>query len=521
MALKKGKIAPKEDAVSCTLMRMRDNTFLICAHVNATKAAAMVKEARNNGGKVAAAGRLFSGESGTTFEVDEGNLSIKQKFAAAAAALKSPMNVVVIAAPGAVLECDPAADDAPTAPTAPADVAPQAASAAAPAPTSDIAAVKAAAAKIIPVVQQALKVHPDKKNEVMQPLLQCQQHIKDNNAAGAEAQLAELGNRLKSLGPAPARPAPAAAPQPAPTAPTAAPVAASDKNQRTKARWKQILTEINPLADSMIAGGTLDADDWSGRFDPIQDSYNAGERTTAVSDLEKYLNELKAKKAAGSAPQPKPQAQTAAPDDEFKELYNALLETIPADLRELRAANAGVANEVEMIVDGAAAYAAKGKFKEAFESLNRAADQIAKTKGAARAQEAVNVIPEGKVAEMRQAIERARIRWDHGVLQATAEMKKVQEAYHQVHPQLASALGSILDGYQKELLAFLASAQKAQSGPDVDHSRADLLKKAADLKAQVAADKLLAHLDALPLGSVKLQTTIDQALTEIQSYLTA
>src|ERR1700722_106792 len=95
MALKKGKSAPKENAVTCSMMRMKEGAFFICAHVSPPKAAAIVKEARNVGGKVVAAGRLFLGEEGPTFEVDDGDLSVKQKFSTAAAALGSPMSVVV------------------------------------------------------------------------------------------------------------------------------------------------------------------------------------------------------------------------------------------------------------------------------------------------------------------------------------------------------------------------------------------------------------------------------------------
>src|SRR5262249_26785684 len=116
---------------------------------------------------------------------------------------------------------------------------------------------------------------------------------------------------------------------------------------------------------------------------------------------------------------------------------------------------------------------------------------------------------------------KVRIRWDGGIQQAVAQMKKVQDAFREVHPQLASALSTVLAGYQKDLTAFLVPAEKAQSGPEIDQHRAEVLKRTTALKNQVAADALLARLDALPLSGLKLQQTIDKALAEIQALLNA
>ena len=75
-ALTRARQAEKDDALSCTLVKMGDGTHLLCAHVSAAKVPHMVKEARSAGGKVISAGILFKGEDGTTFEVDTPNAAV-------------------------------------------------------------------------------------------------------------------------------------------------------------------------------------------------------------------------------------------------------------------------------------------------------------------------------------------------------------------------------------------------------------------------------------------------------------
>src|SRR5947209_11955605 len=63
-ALKKGMGAARDGAVDCSLIRLKDGSFVLCAHVSGSKQAAMVKEARAAGGKVLSAGALFKGDAG-------------------------------------------------------------------------------------------------------------------------------------------------------------------------------------------------------------------------------------------------------------------------------------------------------------------------------------------------------------------------------------------------------------------------------------------------------------------------
>lgn len=75
-ALNKGRTATPEDAIACTLVKMPDGAYLLCANVSAPKAAVLVKDARNNGGKVVSAGTLCKGPDGVTFAVSQGSIAV-------------------------------------------------------------------------------------------------------------------------------------------------------------------------------------------------------------------------------------------------------------------------------------------------------------------------------------------------------------------------------------------------------------------------------------------------------------
>ena len=109
-ALTKGRHAAREDAVPCTLVKMADGTFCLCAGVTASKVAAMVKEAEAQGGKILSAGDLYNGDEGPTFAVTEGSASIRKQFSdGALTATGKAMTVTVLAAEGAPTTEVPAA----------------------------------------------------------------------------------------------------------------------------------------------------------------------------------------------------------------------------------------------------------------------------------------------------------------------------------------------------------------------------------------------------------------------------
>jgi hypothetical protein len=264
----------------------------------------------------------------------------------------------------------------------------------------------------------------------------------------------------------PVTPAPPVTPKPSVPPP---PPKAPPKPDPLQAEWERRVSAIEPRVLDAKKTRPNQAN-WMTLFTSVQNLGFDGDYSKAIEILDRLEGLLNAK-------------SQAAPPNEFEELYNGLKETIPADLQRLRGVDKAAADQIQKNVDGAAATAQNGDFQSAFNLLQQATSDIAAALGAARAKEAKEVIPEGKVAEMRKSLEKARIRWESGIQLAAAEMKKVQDGYQELHPTLAPALAGILDGYQQELLAFLAPAQKAASGPDFDHLRAEVLKKATALKA--------------------------------------
>lgn len=390
VALKRGKTATKDGAIHCTLVRMKDGTDLLCAHVSLSKAGAMVKEARAAKAKVLSAGQLYAGDDGVVFEVSEGSLAVKAQFSkASAVALGAPMNVIIVAA------------ETPAAP------APEAAHADAMAP------LRAALAQLIPAIQQAVKTHPDRKNDLLAPLTHCQQQIKDNMPAEAKANLLEIGHILKTIAPAGASPA-------------------------------------------------------------------------------------------------------AAEKDEFQEMYAGLLETVPGDLKRLRAVDPAAADKVQKVVDGAAAFASKGNFQAAFKYLSQAADVIAKSAGAGRVKEAASAIPEGTVAAMKAALAQAQTKWGAAVTAARARLKPVQAALQANLPNAAKGLSNVVDSYEQELLAELQAGQTKADENGLAAAVRVTLEKVQSLRAEAAGDEVFTYLEKC---GVPVKAAFAEAFAEVEGVL--
>ena len=202
-ALKKGKTAPHDQPVACTVVRMKDGAHLLCAALVPSKATAMVREARSAGGKVLSAGHLFLEDDKVVFEVSEDALPPKAKFTDGGVAAGVPLaSALIRPAPGAALATEPGAE--PGEQSAPPDAP----------PADGTAALKDALSRLVPAVQQAVKDHPEHKNDLLQPIARCKQHIEKGQAAEAKATLKEVVGLLKNSAPPPssasAPPAPGA-----------------------------------------------------------------------------------------------------------------------------------------------------------------------------------------------------------------------------------------------------------------------------------------------------------------------
>jgi len=170
-------------------------------------------------------------------------------------------------------------------------------------------------------------------------------------------------------------------------------------------------------------------------------------------------------------------------------------------------------------VDGAAAHAAKGDFQNAFASLNQAAEALAKATGAGRAKEATEVIPEGKVAEMRQVLSRAQIRWDAALALVRNNVKPAQDFLQEEDlPNAAVGLKNIVDSYRQDLIEVLLEGQ-AQTDPQaIDNAVQKALQTVASLRAEVNRDTVFSSLEEL---GVPVRAGFTDAFSEVETLLQA
>jgi hypothetical protein len=202
--------------------------------------------------------------------------------------------------------------------------------------------------------------------------------------------------------------------------------------------------------------------------------------------------------------------------DEFEELYRGLLETIPEDLQRLRTVNATAAATIQKIVAGARGKAEQGDFKAAFTFLDQATKGIARAMGAARVKEAAEVIPEGKVAEMKDLFSRARTSWDATLAEARARMRPVQAQMKAEFPDAVGAVDSILDTYWQELVGVLQAGQAVRSEDDLEPAVQDALAKLQSLRAEVAGDQLFSYLESCGL---KIKGVFTETFSEVETLL--
>lgn len=388
-ALKKGKVAPKDQAVSCTVVRAKDGTDLLCAHVSAGKATSQVKEGGAAGTKVVSAGVLYLGDDGLTYELTAGDTGIKGRFEKAAKALGVPMSVTVLP------PAKPAAAPPPPAPGTAGQPDPQTAAA--------LAQVRAGLTRLMPVIKQTTEAHPDRKAELLAVLTRCQQALNGNQAAEATKAMQEVARLLQTLGAA----------------------------------------------------------------------------------------------AAGA----------------YKEQYDGLLGTLTGDLRRLSASGAA---PIQAIVDEAAALAGKGDYQAAFQSLNRAAEALAKAAGAERAAAAAGAIPEGKVAAMKAALSRARTEWDAAMTAARARLKPVQAAIQAEFPEAAKGVQNIVDSYEQELLAELQAGQAKADEAGLAAAVSETLTKVRSLRTEALGDEVFAYLESC---GVPVQAAFTEAFDEVEGLL--
>lgn len=202
--------------------------------------------------------------------------------------------------------------------------------------------------------------------------------------------------------------------------------------------------------------------------------------------------------------------------DEYEEMFRGLWETLNDDLPQLQRTNPSVAATVEQIMTAADGHASKGDFQKAYTFLDRASTAVAKAASAGRAAEAASEIPEGKVAEVKAAFEKARVRWDAALAAARARLQPVQAKIKANFPQAATGLNNILDSYEQELLDELQGGQAMADKDGVAAAVKGTLGKVRGLRAEAAGDNVFTFLEEC---GVPVKAAFAKAFDEVEALL--
>jgi len=178
----------------------------------------------------------------------------------------------------------------------------------------------------------------------------------------------------------------------------------------------------------------------------------------------------------------------------------------------------GDVNKIRDVLRFAEGRAEEGRLGGAVVSLT-ALEKLLAHSASPGAKGEADVIPRGKVAFTVEVLSQAKLRWDEGLREVRAELKKIQDGLGGFDPELAAALGGVIDGYQQELDQLLGEARKPDSDKDAQAWRDEARQHAATLKAEVLKDDLIAFLDTYRGTAVKVQAKFAAALEKVENQL--
>ncbi len=203
---------------------------------------------------------------------------------------------------------------------------------------------------------------------------------------------------------------------------------------------------------------------------------------------------------------------------EWKRIGKQILPRVQAILARPFTEQAGDIDKIRAVVGLAKERAAAERLGSATVALVRMLPllEIAEKAGSPKA---ADVITPGRVAEIRQQLEKARKRWDAGIDEALLEMRKIQSELSHVDPEFAEVMPQILLGYERELDELLVAAHKAEDQAS-DNLKTSALEHVQRLRDEIKNDDFLAYLDSsFPSATINLQSTLDAALAEVGDHL--
>lgn len=155
---------------------------------------------------------------------------------------------------------------------------------------------------------------------------------------------------------------------------------------------------------------------------------------------------------------------------------------------------------------------------KAFDALEQAIAGVLKaTEGLSDAQRLG--IREGIVADMRDRILNAKVRWDAAIESAAAEIRKVQDGVREADPQLADELDRYLSGYVGRLDAIAVRCKKPANPELVEQQFDEARRCVEELLAEVKQDVVIDFVDTYHRAKVALRKAFDGAFKDLEKEL--
>jgi hypothetical protein len=216
----------------------------------------------------------------------------------------------------------------------------------------------------------------------------------------------------------------------------------------------------------------------------------------------------------------RPAAPPAAPPAEAPSpvagQFKAALARLMPDAQHCLKEQAGDTGRIRAVLAFVQEKAAARDFARALQGLEILAPLVSAARAGTAGKE-TDVIAPGTVAAMREALTRAKERWDKAVTDAAAQVRKVQDGLRADDSELADDLEEVAHDYEGRLDQLLNLTRQA----DTEDSRQKALALVRELQADVLEDRVLSYLDTYEGATINLRETFAQAFTEVLRHLSA
>lgn len=297
------------------------------------------------------------------------------------------------------------------------------------------------------------------------------------------------------------------------TKPTTAPPDAA-----RAAKLIQALQLLRPRVDELVAKDAANGPELLAAVRQIESEIKTLKLDDAQAHLVALGARLNALVAANKSSEP---SQKTSGDDPNRPLFEERRAAIEPQLLKAQAADREKATKLGAVWQMALEKGEGGNYAaalKAFDALEQAIAGILKaTEGMSDAQRLG--IREGIVAEMRERILNAKIRWDEATAAAAAEIRKVQDGVREADPRLADELDRYLENYVGRLDKTAVRSKKAKTPELVEQQFDEARQCVEELVAEAKRDMVIDFVDKYHRAKVSLRKTFDAAFQDLAAQL--